>query len=304
MRQRAADPTGRRNRRQRDPIPRLGFRPPKERVPGFEIIDLATLHRRRARRDPGGVHRVEFHTLSLITEGSGEHAVDFVTYPCRPGTLLWVRPGQVQRYVRPGTTAGTHVLFTPAFLPRSKDTDRLVDAWHGPVCRQLGTSADHTALATLADQMRAEYERPDDAVLPHILRHLLTAALLHIDRLPHPDGGDDPRAGGEVYARFRAELERSYATTRRAADYADRLGYTVKTLTRACTAATGQPVKHVIDGRVALEARRLLAHTDEPVATIARRLGFPDPTNFGKFFARHIGTTPGAFRGTLRSVAD
>ena len=107
-----------------------------------------------------------------------------------------------------------------------------------------------------------------------------------------------------MYARFRAELERSYATTRRAADYADRLGYTVKTLTRACTAATGQPVKHVIDGRVALEARRLLAHTDEPVATIARRLGFPDPTNFGKFFARHIGTTPGAFRGTLRPVAD
>ncbi len=88
----------------------------------------------------------------------------------------------------------------------------------------------------------------------------------------------------------------SYATTRRAADYAHRLGYTVKTLTRACTAATGQPVKHVIDGRVTLEARRLLAHTDDPVAIIARRLGFPEPTSFGKFFTRHTGATPGAFR--------
>lgn len=72
--------------------------------------------------------------------------------------------------------------------------------------------------------------------------------------------------------------------------------YTVKTLTRACTAATGQPVKQVIDGRVALEAQRLLAHTDEPVARIARRLGFPEPTDFGKFFTRHTGVTPGAFR--------
>ncbi|MEU1803659.1 helix-turn-helix transcriptional regulator [Streptomyces sp. NPDC019937] len=285
---------------QSDAIVRLDFNPPVERVPGFEIIDLATLHRRRARRDPDGVHRVDFHTLSLITEGSGEHAVDFVTYPCRPGTLVWVRPGQVQRYVRPGTTNGTHVLFTPSFLPRLDSVDRLVDEWYGPVCRQLGTSADYAVLAALMGQMRAEYDRPDEAVSPDMLRHLLAAALAHIDRLPYHGEQDDPRAGGEVYARFRAELERSYATTRRAAGYAERLGYTVKTLTRACMAATGQPVKHVIDGRVALEAQRLLAHTDEPVAAIARRLGFPESTNFGKFFTRHTGTTPGAFRGSLR----
>jgi AraC-like DNA-binding protein len=81
-----------------------------------------------------------------------------------------------------------------------------------------------------------------------------------------------------------------------AADYAQRLGYTVKTLTRACGAATGQPVRHVVDARVALEARRLPAHTDEPVATIARRLGFPEPADFGKFFTRHTGVTFGAFR--------
>jgi AraC-like DNA-binding protein len=88
----------------------------------------------------------------------------------------------------------------------------------------------------------------------------------------------------------------SYQTTRLAEDYAARLGYSVKTLSRACLAATGQPVKRVIDGRVVLEAQRLLAHTGEPVAVIARRLGFSEPTNFGKFFTRHTGTTPGAFR--------
>ncbi len=95
-------------------ILRLGFNPPEERVPGFEIIDLATLHQRRRRRGRPAdlVHRVDFHTLTLITEGSGEHAIDFITYPCRPGTLLWARPGQVQRFVWPGTANGTHLLFT------------------------------------------------------------------------------------------------------------------------------------------------------------------------------------------------
>src|SRR5690349_997311 len=77
-------------------ILRLDFAPPQERAPGFEIIDLATLHERRRQRgrQPDLVHRVDFHTLTLITEGSGDHSIDFVTYPCRPGTLLWVRPGQ------------------------------------------------------------------------------------------------------------------------------------------------------------------------------------------------------------------
>ncbi|MFF9808381.1 helix-turn-helix domain-containing protein [Streptomyces coeruleorubidus] len=281
-------------------IPRLDFNPPEERVPGFEVIDLADLHERRRRRHSrqDAVHRVDFHTLTLVTEGSGEHAIDFVTHPLHPGTLLWIRPGQVQRFVRPGTANGTHLLFTPAFPPHSSSADRLVNEWYGPACRQLGASPEYAVLTTLLGQLRAEYGRPQAAVSTEILQLLLATVLLQIDRLPHPDGGGDPHAGGEVYARFRAELERSYATTRRAADYAHRLGYTVKTLTRACAAATGQPVKHVIDGRVALEAQRLLAHTDEPVATIARRLGFPEPTNFGKFFTRRTGMTPGAFRKT------
>jgi AraC-like DNA-binding protein len=224
-----------------------------------------------------------------------------VTYPCRPGTLLWIRPGQVQRFGHRGRTDGTHLLFTPAFPPHFSGADRLVNEWYGPVCRQLGASPDYAVLASLLAQMRAEYARPDDAVSAEILRLLLAALLLQIDRLPSQGPGADPQAGGEVYARFRAELERSYAASRRAEDYARRLGYTVKTLTRACVAAIGQPVKRVIDGRVALEAQRLLAHSDEPVAAIARQLGFSEPTNFGKFFTRHTGATPGEFRATHRA---
>ncbi|MGY4745641.1 helix-turn-helix domain-containing protein [Streptomyces sp. ATMOS53] len=278
------------------PIPGFGFNPPDAPVSGFEITDLAALQGRM----PGGtlqrVHRVDFHTVTLVTEGSGEHTVDFVSYPCRPGTLLWIRPGQVQRFGSPGTMNGTHLLFTPAFPAHLASTARLIDEGYGPVCWQLGTGPDYPAVSALLSRLRAEFTRQPGTVSAEILQLLLAALLLHIDRLPRHGAHADPNAGGEIYARFRAELERSYATTRRAEDYAHRLGYTVKTLTRACLAATGQPVKQVIDARVALQAQRLLAHTDEPVAVIAHRLGFSEPTNFGKFFTRHTGTTPGDFR--------
>lgn len=277
-------------------IPRLGFHPADDRVPGFEITDLATLYSRSRRRDPGGLHRLDFHTLTLVTEGRGAHMVDFVSHACRPGTLLWVRPGQVQRFDPDGALNGPHLLLTTAFPARFGGADRLVDQWYGPVCWQLGTGADFAALSALMGQIRAEFDRSGNCS-PDILRLQLTVLLLQIDRLPRPGEQPDPRRGGELYARFRAELEHRYASTRRAEDYARRLGCTVKTLTRACSSVTGQPVKQVIDARVALEAQRLLAYTDETVSAIARRLGFSEPTNFGKFFARQCGVTPGDFRG-------
>jgi AraC-like ligand binding domain len=223
-----------------EPITSLGFAPPDPRVPGFEITELASLHERMRRRRPGELHRVDFHTLTLVTEGTGTRTVDFVTYPCRPGTLLWVRPGQVQRYGDLGTSNGMHLMCTPAFPPVFSGAEHLVSEWYGPVCWQLDTSLDYAVLATLLSQLRAEFGRAPGTVSPEILQLLLAALLLHVDRLPKRGQGGDPRAGGEIYARFRAELERSYSTVRRAEDYAQCLGYTVKTLTRACLAVTGR----------------------------------------------------------------
>ncbi|HTI27627.1 MAG TPA: helix-turn-helix transcriptional regulator, partial [Kutzneria sp.] len=73
-------------------------------------------------------------------------------------------------------------------------------------------------------------------------------------------------------------------------------GYSPRSLNRLCQAAAGQNAKALIDARVALEAKRLLVHTNLSAATIGQRLGFTEATNFTKFFTREAGTTPRAFR--------
>ena len=75
----------------------------------------------------------------------------------------------------------------------------------------------------------------------------------------------------------------------------------MKTLTRACRAMTGQTAKQIVDERVVLEAKRRLAHSDAAVETLAYQLGFSEATNFGKFFARHTGQSPGSFRGAINT---
>ncbi|WP_269859627.1 helix-turn-helix transcriptional regulator [Streptomyces sp. RPT161] len=131
-------------------------------------------------------------------------------------------------------------------------------------------------------------------------RQLLGAVLLRLARLPHPHHAASARAGGDVFRAFRYELERSFAATRSVQRYAAQLGYSPRTLTRACQAATGRTAKELIDARAALEAQRLLAHTDLPVAAICRVLGFSEPANFGKFFTRETGNTPRSFRTRRR----
>jgi AraC-like DNA-binding protein len=77
----------------------------------------------------------------------------------------------------------------------------------------------------------------------------------------------------------------------------------VRTLTRASLLATGRTAKQLLDDRVALEAKRLLAESDLPVAEIGVRLGFGEATNFGRFFARTVGCSPGRFREDSRRAA-
>jgi AraC family transcriptional regulator, transcriptional activator of pobA len=66
-------------------------------------------------------------------------------------------------------------------------------------------------------------------------------------------------------------------------------------------ANTGRSTKHVIDERVVLEHKRLLAHTEISVKQLAERTGFDEPTNLVKFFRHHTGMTPLAFRTNLPS---
>ncbi|MFD9734527.1 helix-turn-helix domain-containing protein [Umezawaea sp. NPDC059074] len=267
---------------------------------GVEVVSFADLRCRLRPEVAAAPSRPDFHQLTLVTAGEGTAVIDFVAHRCAPGTLLHLRPGQVQRFPVDSTGGladldATMVLFTAAFPPPLPALASLTD--HGPAAWTLGP-ADHSVLTSAVAEIAGEYaglaER-DKTLTVELLRHLLTALLLRVARLPRPDGGD-PAAGGEVFRDFRALLEKSFATTRSVDAYASRLGYAPRTLARACLAATGRTAKQLIDDRVVLEGKRLLVHTDLPVSTIGGMLGFTEPTNFGKFFERLAHSTPGAFR--------
>ncbi|MGW3607028.1 helix-turn-helix transcriptional regulator [Micromonospora sp. NPDC005161] len=261
----------------------IGAAPPvPDEVATFALADLAG---DRGWRRPVFVER---ELLILTTRGHGDAELDFHLLPCRPGTLLRVRAGQVLRCAGPQFDATVVGWDSEALRGLDVDPDA------PPTWRQLA-GEDEDAVISEVSQLAVDCQRHRDTPAGRaLLRHQLAVLLL---RLALP-GGD--RSGGrpeaETFHRFCREVEHAYQYTRRVEDYAAALGCSVRTLTRACLAVTGRSAKQVIDERVALQAGRLLAATDEPIARIGRDLGFSEPTNFGRFFTREIGLSPGAFR--------
>lgn len=269
---------------------------------GIETFSLAELRRRAPIEHLALPQRPEFHMLMLVTAGRGVHDIDFRRYACAKGTVLHVRPGQVQRFGLSPSLAGEIVLFTPEFLP-PQEGDALVSLLEDAVpAARLGLGASGTRIAEGFRGLAEDYEAYDGTPFAsRLLQHGLQALLLRLARACAGRGGRETPAGpNRTYRRFVREVERRFGETRAVADYAKALGYSTRTLTRASLEAGGVAAKELIERRVALEAKRLLAHTSRPVGAIALDVGFSEATNFVKFFRRREGFSPLAFRGRYR----
>jgi AraC-like DNA-binding protein len=283
-------------------VPLYGFQPPVGTPYGLEVNTVEDFF---AQHDawpwnPPRPGRASFHYLILVTEGELQHDVDHVTRTVAPGQWLWVRPGHALCWHPPGTARGPFILFEPDVLtpatarllaPLTAHDAPAVLSPHPDDVRWLQQTA-----FQLLDEHRALGRRPLD--VHHALRRSLLESLLL--RLANSLGvaAADATAGtsrGDTYGRFVDALELRFRELHRAADYAELLGCSVRTLSRAAQDATGKGVRELIDERRLLEARRLLGGARWDARAVAAHLGFTDPANFGRFFRDRTGSTPAAF---------
>lgn len=284
-------------------VPLYGFQPPVGTPNGLEVSTVEDFF---AQHDdwpwnPPRPGRATFHYLIAVTEGVLRHDVDHLTRTVAPGQWLWVRPGHTQCWHPPGTARGPFVLFEPGVL--TAGTARLLaplTSHQAPAV--LSPHPDdapwlHRTALQLLDEHRALGRRPLD--VHHALRRsLLESLLLRLANAPGTTSTGAATAGPgrrDTYGRFADTLELHFRELHRAADYAELLGCSVRTLSRAAGEATGKGVRELIDERRLLEARRLLGEARWDARSVAAHLGFTDPANFGRFFRDRTGLTPGAF---------
>jgi AraC-like DNA-binding protein len=87
-----------------------------------------------------------------------------------------------------------------------------------------------------------------------------------------------------------------YIDKRTVEEFAELLFVSSNHLSQAIKETSKKNALSFINDRVMSEAKSLIRFTELDIAEIAYQLNFSDPANFGKFFKKHSGQTPLAFR--------
>ena len=282
------------------PISLLDFRQPDATDVPFEIGRLETTHRLRTSTRP---HRHRFYQIIWIVDGAGMHVADFEEHAIRPQTVFLLSPGQVHlvRVDRP--LCGYMLVFTADFLALdglAANATAALPFFRPGTANPVLALADEEAeqLRSIAEDLLAEFAARA-AWRREMLRARFQTLLLAFGRVARRTAVRAPPPASSV-ARFQVLIEDQFRRLHRVAEYARLLALTPGHLNDLTKAATGQTASTLLDARLILEAKRLLAHSDAPAAEVAADLGFPDPSYFGRFFRRHTAQSPRAFRAAIR----
>lgn len=134
-----------------------------------------------------------------------------------------------------------------------------------------------------------------------LMEAYLTAALTLVARLSVSD--NDEGAGDENERRIErlaALVHQHFRSHKPASFYADQLGISPTHLNRVVKNMTGAGAHEFINRKLVDEAKRELVFTSATAQEIGFRLGFSDPAYFSRYFLRHTGLTPRAWRETER----
>lgn len=288
-------------------IPALGMFPRGKDTLHTEGVAVIPFEESMAREPARGLpHYHDFFQVSLLN-GAGRLMHDFREQDVNGLTLFFVSPGQVHTVQPEPGLRGTIASFTREFFDAGGEavSTFLLElpfyyAGDGRPWLEL-TKAEARELEPLFKEMQAEHDQARSGV-QHMVRSLLRIVFVKAQRI-HATRADAQAKGGRAGAlvrSFQLAVERHFHEWDALADYARELGVGVNHLNDTVSRATGCAAGEHIRRRRLLSAKRQLLHSELTVAEVGYRMGFRDPSYFGRFFRRYEGVTPAEFRQRSR----
>ncbi|NQX56916.1 helix-turn-helix domain-containing protein [Pedobacter panaciterrae] len=248
------------------------------------------------------LHGHDFFYLLVLKKGIGKHEIDFTRYEVGDSMLFFMRPGQVhQLNLKPGST-GYLLQFKP----------------------DLFDVQDHSAVQLLRQASRQNFCKTDanqfdklDKILTYIFKEFtdrqegyleVIKAGMHvffIELLRHRQNKQRPIKGASLYTQEKLEqfvelLERKFTTDKRVDQYAGLMNLSTYQLAAITKNLLNKTPSELINEYIILEAKRQLLATSSQVSQIAYYLGYEDISYFIRFFKKHTGASPEAFRKNFK----
>jgi len=256
------------------------------------------------------VHTHSFVEIAFAISGSATHHSLAGRRQMRPGDVVLLRPGVWHGYEDCQEFEVYNCCFSSELLRRELSwtrEDPLLGylLWAGPYSSpgrgvlmiSLESSAVGECLVHL-DALAALRHRPLTLHRPDIVGRLsllfgqLGQAVTQARGTPSGDAGSAHPAVIQAMRLLEADLARSWTLTGLAAELHLAPGY----LVRLFNAATGLPPMAYLGQLRSEHAAVLLLHSDEPVTSVGRAVGWPDQSGFARRFKAHYGLSASAYR--------
>lgn len=245
-------------------------------------------------------HRHDFYLVLYITQGSGEHTIDFVTYPVAPNSFFLMTPGQVHWWKLSADADGFILFFTSEFYQLDKNDKHLL---RFPFFQSLNSNA-HL-------QLKKNGEPMIDIIIREMLRDYTSTGTLNIQLFRsyldiillkladhYPQRSKTATSINSTYKlRMLGELiDQHYREHKQPHVYASLMNLSASYLNNLCRQMVGKTLSDLIQERIVLEAKRFFAYSDLTISQVSDILHFSEPSYFIRFFKKQTGITPEQFR--------
>ncbi|WP_440122438.1 helix-turn-helix domain-containing protein [Tenacibaculum sp. Ill] len=247
------------------------------------------------------LHRHDFYFFLVLKKGIGNHEIDFVSYDVTDYTVFIVRPGQVHELELKSNSEGFMIQFnTDFYYPFDKRMNSLL--------QKVSTSNYYLLeedfflrINPLLTSIFSEYKDKAEAYKEVIKSnlHILFIELLRLKSTNNKDSNTKDLYIQESLEKFLHLLETNITSIKQVSKYASMLNlsnYQLNTITKQTLDKTAS---EIINEQIILESKRYLLASSNQINQIAYHLGYEDVSYFIRFFKKHTGYSPEAFRKKL-----
>lgn len=247
-------------------------------------------------------HRHNFFFVLALQKGQGKHTIDFVPYEVRNNCIFVMRPGQVHQLELRAGSEGYLMEFNLEFYHlNERGTSKILrKATTATLCEVPDSAFDK--LNVILQYIHQEYQDAKDGY-NEVIRAQLDIFFIEFVRNRQQSKAQERSEHSyeqERYDEFMHLIETNVATKKHVTEYAEMLnisGYQLSAITKN---VLGKTPSDVINEYIILEAKRHLLATTDQVNQIAWNLGYEDPSYFIRFFKKHTGFSPDAFRSNSK----
>lgn len=248
------------------------------------------------------LHRHDFYFILALTSGTGVHQVDFQDYEVHDHAVFFLRPGQVHQLHLHAGSKGYLLEFNAEFYQPTLKSPSHRFTGAGNKNYYDFESARYDKTASVMALMYQEFTNREEGYRDVIQSGLdiFFVELMRQGALAAHESSPANNYTQERFEDFQELLEKHIATHKQVSHYTKMMNLSAYQLNEITKSSIGKTASDMINEHILLEAKRYLLATPSQVKEIADHLGYEDTSYFIRFFKKHIGYSPEAFRQHFR----